>query len=72
MEVITYDRPGLLARIGTVLNKCQVQLINAKIATFGERAEDIFILTDEDGNPVATSIQQQCLEPQLIEVLNNQ
>ena len=71
MEVITYDRPGLLSRIGTVLNKCQVQLINAKIATYGERAEDIFIIADETGVPVSSKIQEQCLKPQLEEVLNN-
>ena len=46
MEVSTSDRPGLLSRIGWALAKCGVRLHNAKIATFGERAEDVFYVTD--------------------------
>ena len=46
MEVSTSDRPGLLSRIGWALAKCGVRLHTAKIATFGERAEDIFYVTD--------------------------
>ena len=46
MEVIAADRPGLLARIGWALADARVQIRNAKIATFGERAEDVFYITD--------------------------
>ena len=46
MEVVTNDRPGLLALIGWVLVDAEVNLQNAKIATFGERAEDMFYITD--------------------------
>ncbi|NOX93343.1 MAG: [protein-PII] uridylyltransferase [Gammaproteobacteria bacterium] len=46
MEVVTSDRPGLLARIASGLLHCNVLLQNAKIATFGERAEDIFLITN--------------------------
>lgn len=52
MEVITPDRPGLLARIGQVLLEHRVRLTNAKIATLGERVEDVFFITDEDGEPL--------------------
>lgn len=51
MEVITPDRPGLLARIGQVLLEHRVRLTNAKIATLGERVEDVFFITDEHGEP---------------------
>ena len=46
MEVIAADRPGLLARIGWALADARVRIRNAKIATFGERAEDVFYVTD--------------------------
>lgn len=52
MEVITPDRPGLLARIGQVLLDHRVRLTNAKIATLGERVEDVFFVTDEQGEPL--------------------
>ncbi len=54
MEVIAADRPGLLSVIGWALADCRVRLQNAKIATFGERAEDVFFLTDASNRPLAT------------------
>jgi [protein-PII] uridylyltransferase len=53
MEVITGDRPGLLSVIGWALADCRVRLQNAKIATFGERAEDVFFVTDSVNRPLA-------------------
>ncbi|WP_077530676.1 [protein-PII] uridylyltransferase [Vreelandella utahensis] len=52
LEVVTPDRPGLLARIGRILLDHHMRLVSAKIATLGERVEDIFFVTDERGNPV--------------------
>jgi [protein-PII] uridylyltransferase len=53
MEVIAGDRPGLLSAIGWALADCKVRLQNAKIATFGERAEDVFFLTDASNRALA-------------------
>lgn len=52
VEVIATDRPGLLARIGEVLSERGVRLQNAKIATFGERAEDFFFVADRANQPL--------------------
>ena len=52
MEVIAADRPGLLARIGWALADAGVRIRNAKIATFGERAEDVFYVTDDCNRPL--------------------
>ena len=52
LEVVTADRPGLLARIGWSLADQGVRLQNAKISTFGERAEDVFFVTDADNRPL--------------------
>ena len=53
MEVIAADRPGLLARIGWALADARVRIRNAKIATFGERAEDVFYVTDARNRPLS-------------------
>jgi [protein-PII] uridylyltransferase len=52
MEVVARDRPGLLARVGWALADCQVRLQNAKIITIGERAEDVFFITDAHNRPL--------------------
>ena len=57
MEVVARDQPGLLAKIALALVKCKVKVHNAKIATFGERAEDIFFITDLTQQPLAQEEQ---------------
>ena len=62
LEVSSPDRPGLLALIGRIFLEHNIQLQNAKIATLGERVEDVFFITDRDGNPL--SDPQLCNELQ--------
>jgi len=52
LEVVAGDRPGLLSEIGKVLWDQQVDLHGAKIMTVGERAEDVFTVTDATGRPL--------------------
>ncbi len=52
LEVITPDRPGLLARIGKIFYDFDIHLQNAKIATLGERVEDMFFITDKNQQPI--------------------
>ncbi len=59
IEVVARDRPGLLARVGWALADCKVRLQNAKIATFGERAEDIFYVTDTHNEPLDPSRSEE-------------
>jgi [protein-PII] uridylyltransferase len=68
VEVITADRPGLLSRIGQAFNACKVSLENARIATFGVRAEDVFYVVNEDGS-VLNEAQQEKLREALLEYL---
>jgi [protein-PII] uridylyltransferase len=53
VEIITLDRPGLLARIGRLFMETGVELQNARIATLGERAEDVFFITDKNHHPIS-------------------
>lgn len=46
MEILTADQPGLLSIIGDVFHRCGILIQTAKIATIGERAEDVFFITD--------------------------
>ncbi|MEO1576590.1 MAG: [protein-PII] uridylyltransferase, partial [Pseudomonadota bacterium] len=46
MEMTAADRPGLLSKVGSALQSCEVRLQAAKITTVGERAENVFFLTD--------------------------
>jgi [protein-PII] uridylyltransferase len=53
LEVIAPDRPGLLARIGRIFLDFDLSLQNAKIATLGERVEDVFFITDANNQPLS-------------------
>ncbi|MCG6862802.1 MAG: [protein-PII] uridylyltransferase [Chromatiaceae bacterium] len=52
MRLVTLDRPGLLAQVGAVFDACGIRLQNAKIATVGAQADDIFFITAADGTPI--------------------
>jgi len=52
LEVISPDRTSLLATIGLIFMDMDVNLINARITTLGERIEDIFIIADENDEPL--------------------
>jgi len=52
MELIASDRPGLLSDTGKILQEHQISIHSAKIATVGERTEDIFHITDSAGQPL--------------------
>ncbi len=42
------DRPGLLASVARVLTRHKLSVLNARINTLGNRAEDVFVLQGED------------------------
>ena len=71
MKVVAYDRPGILSEIGTAMNACNVTLHKAKIATFGEKAEDIFFITNIEGGAISDPKQLECLEKKIIEGLES-
>ncbi len=62
IEVIAPDRPGLLARIGQLFLDFDLSVQNAKIATMGERVEDVFFVTNADNQPLSDS--QLCIQLQ--------
>lgn len=61
LVLIGTDRPGLLADIARVFREHRLRVHDARIATFGERAEDLFLISDEGDHALA--------DPALIERL---
>jgi [protein-PII] uridylyltransferase len=59
MALVCSDRPGLLAAVTQVMMACEVRVHDARIATFGERVEDFFQLTDRRNAPLGETQQQR-------------
>ena len=49
LELVAADRPGLLSLVGQVFIEQGIDITSAKIMTIGERAEDVFYISDESG-----------------------
>jgi len=70
IELVAADRPGLLYEVCQVLERMGVDLQNAKVATIGERAEDVFYVTDKNNRPLdeaASALLKTELETALAE-----
>lgn len=64
IELEALDAPGLLARVGHLFVDTNLVLKMAKITTIGERAEDVFIVSNSEGK--ALTQEQQVLVKNLI------
>ena len=53
VEVNAFDRPGLLARLALAIHECGQQLHSAHVATYGERAVDVFYLSSNKGQKLS-------------------
>jgi [protein-PII] uridylyltransferase len=62
LELIAGDRPGLLSEVGKVLLAERVDVVTARILTIGERAEDVFHVTDDGGRPLGEEARQRLQE----------
>lgn len=62
IEIISQDRPGLLARVALVLDQFALQIHSAKIATFGQRVEDSFYLSTATGASLGPALQKDLTE----------
>ena len=69
MSLVCADRPGLLADIAFVLLQRKIRVHDARIATFGERAEDIFVLSDRDDRAITAPEELALIHSALLEFL---
>jgi [protein-PII] uridylyltransferase len=66
MEVVAQDRPGLLYQVALALAHCHVNLVAAKVSTYGERAEDVFFVNTRQNQPLTDAEQMKCLEAEIV------
>ena len=59
MELVAADQPGMLSKVGQAFIELGIDIGAAKIMTIGERAEDVFYVSDEAGNPLDESAKEQ-------------
>jgi [protein-PII] uridylyltransferase len=69
LELVAGDRPGLLCDVGKVLMQQHIELRKAKIMTVGERAEDVFYVTDLQHRPLNEQAAQR-LKEHLLQALD--
>ncbi len=55
VSLVCTDRPGLLADIAHVLREQRIRVHDARVATFGARAEDVFLVSDREDRPLDES-----------------
>jgi [protein-PII] uridylyltransferase len=72
LEVISPDRPGLWRASPACLWNLAFALHNAKIATLGERVEDVFFITDQEGKPLSDPAFCASLQEVICEQLDKQ
>jgi [protein-PII] uridylyltransferase len=58
LALVGTDRPGLLAAVAQVMLSEDVRVHDARIATFGERVEDFFQLSDENDRALPAGARQ--------------
>lgn len=68
-ELFTLDREGLLAQIGYIFNRLNLNLLNAKITTIGERVEDFFAVSNANGQALSEE-EQRILQETIIKELD--
>ena len=70
MEVVAQNQPGLLHNVALILQRNNITLLSARIATFGERAEDIFYIQQHDHTPVTDKLILDKVEKEIVAALD--
>ncbi|MEZ5926197.1 MAG: [protein-PII] uridylyltransferase [Hyphomicrobiaceae bacterium] len=70
LEVSGIDRPGLLYALTKAITDLELDINSAHIATYGERAVDVFYVTDLDGRKITDQAWARDIEARLVAVLS--
>lgn len=70
LEVSGLDRPGLLYDLTTTIGKLNLNIASAHIATFGEKAVDVFYVTDLTHAKIVSTGRQLSIRKALLEVFS--
>ena len=66
IEVAGLDRRGLLFELTAILSQLQLNIGSAHIATFGEKAADVFYVTDLHGDKITQAPQKDVIRDALL------
>ncbi|SDA16939.1 UTP--GlnB (protein PII) uridylyltransferase, GlnD [Methylobacterium sp. UNC378MF] len=68
VEITGLDRPGLLYELTTAFSRLSLNITSAHVATFGERAVDVFYVTDLTGTRVTQPDRQAAIRSTVMDV----
>ncbi|MCL4765588.1 MAG: [protein-PII] uridylyltransferase [Hyphomicrobiaceae bacterium] len=71
IEVAGRDRPGLLYELTSTLSDLNLDITSAHITTYGEKAVDVFYVTDLTGKKVTSAQRQAVIRERLAGVLSH-
>jgi [protein-PII] uridylyltransferase len=66
IEISGLDRPGLLYELTATLSKLNLNIASAHVATFGERAVDVFYVTDLMGAKISSPTRTAAIKRALM------
>jgi [protein-PII] uridylyltransferase len=69
IEVNGLDRPGLLYDVTREISDLNLDIASAHIATFGEKAVDVFYVTDLTGKKITSATRESLIRERLTKVL---
>jgi [protein-PII] uridylyltransferase len=69
VQVSGLDRPGLLYELTNAISDLNLDIASAHITTFGEKAVDVFYVTDLTNKKIASPQRQKAIQDRLLEVL---
>ena len=72
IEVSGLDRPGLLYELTTAISKLNLNIASAHVSTFGERARDVFYVTDLLGAQITAPTRQAAIRSALLHLLSSE
>ena len=69
IEVSGLDRPGLLFELTSTISDLNLDITSAHITTFGEKAVDVFYVTDLTNKKITSPQRQKAIRERLLRVL---
>ena len=69
VQVSGLDRPGLLYELTNAISDLNLDIASAHITTFGEKAVDVFYVTDLTNKKIASSQRQKAIQDRLLPIL---
>lgn len=72
IEINGLDRPGLLYDVTREISDINLDIASAHIATFGEKAVDVFYVTDLTGKKITSTSRETAIRERLMKALQAQ